>query len=77
MIQKSEFCLKLLLFFSDTDEDTDDTDYHIVTQPAEYEETLYFELLEPSDISFTYRIRPAKDFGVILVSGSVHELKVK
>jgi hypothetical protein len=31
------------------------------------DDNLYFELVEPEEISYTYKIRPAKDFGGALV----------
>ncbi len=39
----------------------------IVTQHLYYDDNLYFELLEPETISYTYRIRSAKDFGPHMV----------
>jgi hypothetical protein len=29
---------------------------------------VFFEIIEPEELGYTYRIRPAKDFGVPLVS---------
>lgn len=32
-----------------------------------WEELLFFELIEPEEIAYIYKIKPAKDFGVTLV----------
>ena len=42
-------------------------DYNLVTRSIHLDDNWYFELVEPKSISYTYKIRPAKDFGVELV----------
>ncbi|CAF0954248.1 unnamed protein product [Rotaria magnacalcarata] len=36
---------------------------HSLDQSGDYYRNVYFEVLEPSDISYTFRCRPANDFG--------------
>ena len=40
----------------------------MITTPLYLTDNLYFELIEPEDISYTFKVRPAKDFGTVLVS---------
>ena len=44
-----------------------DDSVKLVTRPLFIEDNLYFELVEPEEISYTYKIRPAKGFGGTLV----------
>ncbi len=39
----------------------------LVTRPLTLEDNWYFEVVEPDKISYTYKVRPAKDFGVEMV----------
>ncbi len=39
----------------------------LVTRPLTLEDNWYFEVVEPDKISYTYKVRPAKDFGVAMV----------
>ena len=43
----------------------------LVTSPLNLEENLFFELVEPREIAYAYKIRPAKDFGTAFVSVSM------
>lgn len=36
----------------------------------DYESDVFFEILEPEELSYTYRIRPASNFGIPLVSST-------
>jgi hypothetical protein len=38
---------------------------------------VFFEIIEPEELSYTYRIRPAKDFGAPLVSSQRNILRYK
>jgi hypothetical protein len=38
---------------------------------------VFFEIIEPEELGYTYRIRPAKDFGTPLVSLQRHNLTYK
>lgn len=40
----------------------------LITQPMFLDDNYFFELMEPEEISYTYKIRPAKNFGVPIVS---------
>lgn len=40
----------------------------VATTAVFWEESLYFELVEPDEIAYVYKIKPAKNFGVKLVS---------
>jgi len=37
-----------------------------------WEHFLFFELVEPEEIAYVYKIKPAKNFGVALVSQRSH-----
>ena len=39
----------------------------LITRPLSLDDNWFFELVEPSDISYTYKVRPAKNFGPIMV----------
>ena len=39
----------------------------LVTRPLSLDNNWFFELVEPDQISYTYKVRPAKDFGAIMV----------
>lgn len=38
---------------------------------------VFFEIIEPEELGYTYRIRPAKDFGAPLVSSQRNILRYK
>lgn len=38
---------------------------------------VFFEIIEPEELGYTYRIRPAKDFGVPLVSSQRNIFKTQ
>lgn len=38
---------------------------------------VFFEIIEPEELGYTYRIRPAKDFGAPLVSSQRNVLRYK
>jgi len=40
----------------------------VVTSELFLEDLSYFELIEPREIAYVYKIRPAKNFGTSLVS---------
>ena len=43
-------------------------EYDIITKPLYLDDNIFFELTEPQEISYTYKLRPAKDFGPHIVS---------
>ena len=43
-------------------------EYDIVTKPLYLDDNFFFELTDPQEISYTYKLRPAKDFGPHIVS---------
>ncbi|KAI0209713.1 Protease-associated domain-containing protein 1 [Lamellibrachia satsuma] len=47
-------------------------EYDIITKPLFMDNNYFFELTEPSEISYTYKLRPAKDFGPRLNSTYVN-----
>ena len=42
--------------------------YNVISKPIYVDDDYYFELIEPESIRYTYKLRPAKNFGVDLVS---------
>lgn len=38
-----------------------------VVNVFDYESDVFFEILEPEELSYTYRVRPATSFGVPMV----------
>ena len=61
----SFFDLKFLLF----------SDFRIIHDAMTYD-NWYFQLVEPDEISYTYKIRPAKDFGMLLVGFKCEPLEL-
>jgi len=49
-------------------------EYDIITKPLFLDNNYFFEVTEPEEISYTYKMRPAKDFGAHLVSCMVHSV---
>lgn len=43
-------------------------DVALITKPIYLDDNLYFEVVLPKEIAYTYKIRPAKDFGILFVS---------
>jgi hypothetical protein len=60
---KCRFCVLLLSFKC-----CECTDYEeIATTAVAWEESIFFELIEPEEIAYVYKVKPAKNFGVKLV----------
>lgn len=47
-------------------------DVALITKPIYLDDNLYFEVVLPKEIAYTYKIRPAKDFGILFNQSYTH-----